>query len=261
MFSKNKDWFRYNRYWRVWERVLLRGGGDFTHQVAVQLTPINDEPGEWNETREVRISRNDVRYAVKPAKHDITWTHNLPDEVYITMVEKLGKEKADFLVHADIYKLVDWNKFTQNSENDKLNLDLCRRDLSVNFRSIVIDVNGSREIYLNRVQFALYADVSLAPNCDLVGGVVVNKDNVVNNQVIIYYDHVNDITAIEIKTCIPEKEEILTRIVGRPGELWNERVLKHINEMVALGHFSENNVGVVREVTDNAWAMVQEGNI
>lgn len=261
MLSKNKDWFRYNSYFRTWERVLLRAGGDYSHQVAVELTAMNGSAKEWIDVGEVKISRRDMRYSGHFPSREITWTHHLPDEVYEDMVKNLGKDKADFLVHADIYKLVDWNEFTKFGSESKLSLHLCRRDLSVNFRAIIIDEFGSREIHLNKHQFSLYGDCSLAPNCDLVAGVAISKDGITTTQLIIYYDHINRHTAIEIKACIPEKEELNTRIVGRHNERWNDRVLNHMGELVTLGYFNEANIGVIREISENAWTLIQSGNI
>ncbi|AEV89660.1 hypothetical protein OBP_223 [Pseudomonas phage OBP] len=266
MLSKNKDWFRFNRYFRCWERVLLRGGGDYTHQVSVDLTPVNDTPNEWDKVREVTISRRDIRFAAKPLlARDIVWTHHLPDEVYDQMVKNLGKDKADFLVHADIYKLVDWNEYSKYSFGASCALRLVRRDLTVNFRSIHTDEYGTREIYLKPSQFQLHTDISISPNCDMVGGVAFTKSSEGTgnsmNTIVIYYDHINQLTAIEIKACIPEKEELNTRIIGRHGERWDDRITNYMDELVSLGYFNVGNIGVVREISANAWTLIQSGNI
>lgn len=262
MKSKNKDWFRYNRYWRTWERVLVRGGGDYTHQVAVPLVPVNDIDSEWNEIREVSITRTDVRYAyAAKAGKDIQWTHELPDDVYDRMVEKLGKEKADFLVHADIYKLVDWNEYAKYGGTVTTSLYLCRRDLSINFRVVHKDEHGTREIYMKPAQFCVHAGFMLSVNCDLVGGVCITEGERKSSSVVIYYDHINAITAVEISTSIPDKEETHTRILGKHGDRWNDRLIDYTAEMVSLGHLVEADRRVINEVVDNAWTLIQAGTI
>jgi hypothetical protein len=110
MLSNNKDWFYYSSYWRKWYRVLVRGGGEHSHQVEIPITPLNDN---WMEIQPGLIKRWDIRYNSVLFERGDKWTHHLPDEVYTNIKDNLGKETADFLIHADILPMIDWFKYNE----------------------------------------------------------------------------------------------------------------------------------------------------
>lgn len=103
MFSTNKDWFVYEPLVDKWSRVLIRGGGDFSHQVTVPIT------GNWEEVSNIVIKR------VHITPDSFTYTHNLPDDVYKTIYGHLGQVKADVLINTDLLPLIDWSKFSKNN--------------------------------------------------------------------------------------------------------------------------------------------------
>jgi hypothetical protein len=131
MLTKNQDWIKKDDYFRHWSRVLVRGGGDYNHQVEIWLTPINnDSEKEWATVGDVFITRHDVRYSA--FKDRSLWTHHLPDEIYKQMLNNIGAMKTDVLLNGDIYSLIDWNKFARH-DNGGCPLSLCRKDFAFLF--------------------------------------------------------------------------------------------------------------------------------
>lgn len=108
MLSNNRDWFMYSSYWGTWNRVLLRMGGDYSNQTEISLQTHNDYDSEWRDLLQCRIRQ----HCTVPTPRD-TFTHNVPDRVYETLVEKYDRETADFFVHADLYKMIDWLQFRE----------------------------------------------------------------------------------------------------------------------------------------------------
>lgn len=108
MLSNNRDWFMYCSYWRSWNRVLLRMGGGYLNQVEVYLQPHNAFDSEWQNLLQCRIRQ----HRTVPAVNDV-FTHNVPDSVYETLILKFDRETADFFVHTDLYKMIDWELFRE----------------------------------------------------------------------------------------------------------------------------------------------------
>lgn len=108
MFSKNLDWFTRSSYFGTWSRVLLRMGGDYPKQVEISLNTPNNWDLEWRDMLQCR-----VRVHQTPKAERDVYTHNLPDSVYDTIVDHFDTETADFFVHTDLYKMIDWENFDE----------------------------------------------------------------------------------------------------------------------------------------------------
>lgn len=114
MKSKNNDWFKYDKRWGQWSRVILRGGNErFKEQVEIPLNPTDMESKEeWKEIGEVIIYRYD---AFVNKDNDIIWTHELPDNIASEIVSTLGNTVAGVLLNADILPLINWNEYNKST--------------------------------------------------------------------------------------------------------------------------------------------------
>lgn len=174
MLTNNVDWIKRDSYFRTWRRVLIRGGGDFNHQVEIQLTPINNSEADWDTVKNVWITRHDVRYSA--FKDTSLWTHNLPEEVYSDMVANLGQPHAAFLFNADIYSLIDWNKFGLNN-NGGCSLEDCQKDSTGYFSMVTQEGDTLINSQVDEGTFKKYTGISSTGDKLLIGAVVYNLLN------------------------------------------------------------------------------------
>ena len=182
--NSKQDWFRQDKATGRWFRVLIRGGGDFTHQVEFPLTPEFDTTWEWRDTKECQIHRIDMRD--NPIKDRSKWTHCLPSQIHKTMSDRIGSELTEFLFNADIYSMIDWNKFNKVKQCG-VPLKLCRPDYDWRFEhnftlSDTISVN-----YLREQDFETINGFRTTPDMMLIGGISSKVDN--NELLIFGYYH------------------------------------------------------------------------
>lgn len=168
MESKNKDWFKYNRYWRQWSRVLCRAGGNFDNEISIPITPVNDIEVEWGEIEKVLIKRFDNRFSA--TKSDNQYTHVLPDVVYKDICEHVGNSKADVLIHSDILPLIDWEKH-QHLGDTYVPFKLCAIEQQGFFNRVHHGDGDNCESFLTAEQFKTTYDIHVPENHILVGGI------------------------------------------------------------------------------------------
>lgn len=98
MQNKLVDWISYNSYWRTFNRVLIRKGGDFSKQLEVNLTPsLSWEDESW---RNVGVMA--LRLHTTPASTTDTICHTLPNYVYDDMAKHLGEDLAEFVMDSQV---------------------------------------------------------------------------------------------------------------------------------------------------------------
>lgn len=174
MLNNNVDWIKRDDYFRTWRRVLIRGGGDFNHQVEIQLTPINNCEADWDRVKDIWITRHDVRQAA--FKDTSLWTHNLPEDVYNDMVAHLGQPRTAFIFNADIYSLIDWNKFELNN-NGGCSLEDCRKDSNGYFSMVTQEGNALINSQVDERTFTRYTGIASTDDKLLLGAVIYNLPN------------------------------------------------------------------------------------
>ena len=113
MLSNNKDWFVRSSFGNNYSRTLLRMGGEFLHQIDISVEPINDYPDEWEQLLECRIRKHMTH---EDPQH---FSHAVPQSIHEILTGKFDQDVADFLIHEDIYNMIDWGKF-RDAENSGL---------------------------------------------------------------------------------------------------------------------------------------------
>lgn len=235
MLSKNKDWFYFDSYFRQWHRVLVRGGGDYTHQISVLLTPLNGWDTEESVKRvaDVTILSNDIRYS--PSNYKREWTHHLPDNIELGMIEHLGEEKANFLLHANILPLIDWKKYERH-QNGGCPLDLCTVDLKFDYTHIydatVPGYSRSENIVLiDERKYLELAQQEKPKSGLLIGGLVVMLPDFYLRMVGIY-DVNNGRVSIEMNYAnAKEGREVISRFSRRLSEQWDIEIQTHLSKL------------------------------
>lgn len=225
MLSNNKDWFYKDSYFHIWHRVILRGGGDqYPHQVSIPLTALNlDSKSDWADVSQVRIVRTEPRYAA--FKDTGTWTHHLPDEVYEMMVTNIGKQKADFLVHADILPIIDWDVWARYN-NAGCFLDICQRRTSWQFIKNEITENGTEGLMLNQERFLIAMERNPVFGERPIGGLIVNAPDY-QVRFIIIHDMTHDLIVAELHYSDEEFDHI-SRFSKRLGSNWTGQLREAI---------------------------------
>lgn len=104
--SENGDWIGYTNYWRTYNRVLQRMGGNiYNEQIELTLSPINND---WARVGDVNIRRH--RTADNP---DDSYSHVIPDHIESELTTRFGQMKAWVMLHADLLPMIDWDKYTR----------------------------------------------------------------------------------------------------------------------------------------------------
>lgn len=221
MLSNNKDWFYKDSYFRQWHRVVLRGGGDlYPHQVMIPLTALNlDSKTDWSDTSQIRIIRTEPRYSA--FKDTGIWTHHLPDDIYDTMVEHMGKAKADFMVHADILPLIDWEIWARHN-NGGCYLDICQRKFDWKFIKNTVTAEGTESVYLNQERFLIAFERSPSVEEKPIGGLIVNAPDY-EVRFIINYDMSHDLMVAELHYSNDDFDHI-SRFSKRYNTAWSDQL-------------------------------------
>lgn len=229
MQSKNKDWFKRGDYFRNWSRVLIRGGGDYTHQVEVQLTPVNDNFSEWLETSVIMIHRHNVTYSAFKDRN--LWTHELPEEIADKMNEHLSKEIVNLLLHADLYPLIDWERYeacVAATGSPYVPLNKCIREFSAGFQDIIVQEDKNEEYILTAEQFANRFMINIPDSHLLMGGyheTHLNDDY----RVYIVYNKLNSHVSLDVFVSTPDADTIIRSNSHRAGD-WERNFTKVIND-------------------------------
>ena len=145
MQSRNKDIFVKSAYWGTWSRVLFRMGGSNLYQVEVDVTPINPQfASSWIGVKNVRIRK----HCTLPSRSD-HYTHHLPHEVVYQMKQHLSQEQIDIILHADIYNLIDWERYQEahNKSGGGVNLLDCNKTITPIFRLGYVNDQGGDILY------------------------------------------------------------------------------------------------------------------
>ena len=221
MLSNNKDWFYKDSYYHRWHRVLVRGGGDqYPQQISIPLTPVNlESKGEWSETSQVCIQRHEIRYSA--FKDTGYWTHHLPDEIHAQMVEKMGKAKADFMVHADILPLIDW-KVWERHNNNGCYLDVCQEKIGWMFVKNVITPTETVSNFLNQERFLIALDRVAVVGEMPLGGLIIEAPDY-DVRFIINYDMSYDLIVAEVRYSNEDSDHI-SRFSKRFNPQWGEQL-------------------------------------
>lgn len=249
MFSKNKDWFYKDSYYHQWHRVILRGGSDiYPHQVMIPLTAMNlDSKHDWTDVSQVRIIRSDTRYAA--FKDTGTWTHNLPDEVYETMTRHLGNEKADFLVHADILPLINWDIFNRHN-NAGCYLDVCQKNLNWIFSHTQVTENETSSVFPQRDQFLELIKRDRHSADQELGGLLYETDA----KTLVFfanYDTINHLVTVEINYA-EEGQEHISRFARRYSANWAEEILSFLVKMHSAGKIEFEVLAALKHIINSA---------
>lgn len=100
VISDNKDWFNRSNYWGNSNRVLIRMGGKYREQVEVSVSPVNNFDGDWRDLALVRIRT----HATVSKDH---FSHAISPAIWNDLVEHVGEEIANILVHTDLLGEID----------------------------------------------------------------------------------------------------------------------------------------------------------
>lgn len=228
MKNKKIDWFVYDKYWRQWSRVVSRGGGNFDHEISIPLHPINDSLDsdcyeEWDEIAKVQIKRFDVRY--RASSKDQIYTHELPDEVYNRLVMKVGKAKADVIMHADILALVDWTRYVEYGDT-YVPFELCRFEQSWFFHTIKREGVESTSALMDAQRFCKLVCMEPAKECMLAGGLYHEHEG---KCVTLFatIDPVREIVAIDV-VISTEHFDSRTRFINNIRGEWNNSIYDYL---------------------------------
>lgn len=225
MESKNKDWFKYDTYWRQWSRVICRGGGNYDHEISIPLTPINDEASEWSQLSEIRIHRFDVRYAAFRDKNK--YTHVLPDSVVEKMKANLSANKVEVLLHSNILPLIDWDKYIELGDSE-MSIIHCSMEQTGFFNQLYAGSN-SKETFPTAEQFKREYGIHIPEDHILLGGIYHQHgdDHVRCHGV---HDLANNTISFEV--LLDGKDyTIATRFSGRLGDIESTWDMKLLNFM------------------------------
>jgi hypothetical protein len=234
MVNNSCDWFRQDKETGQWFRVLIRGGGEFTHQVEFPVTPQVYTPSLWKEVREVLVKRTDVR--LMTSKDNSRWVHYLPDEVAEKMAKCLGVEQANFLFNGDIYPLIDWYKYNRHG-NKGVRLKLCRRDYDWRFEQMHL-FNGAIAIdYVSDQTFSLMNAIHTTPDMMLIGGVSAVVDG---NYLLIYgYYHLSTGYVCFDLNCSTEGQQHTSKFSQRLKPQWDVELIEFIEGMKSRGDITD----------------------
>lgn len=159
MLNSQKDWFKYSSYWRTYNRVLLRKGGQFHKQIELEMTPVNpDFPEPWDEVKLAKIRI----HSTGPEPFD-KYSHHLNENIYAEMVKHIGEVIADFIFNYDIWDKIkgktarrNWLLFERHVSSAggvplviiDPQFDLLRKDWQKGTSSAYIDLFGEIHPYV-----------------------------------------------------------------------------------------------------------------
>lgn len=227
MHTAKIDWIKQDCVDYNWRRVLVRGGGDFAHQVEILLTPSTWNPEGWELVNSVYIIRTDMRDA-RPDDYSV-WSHHVPEVIFGHMYEFLGIGRTDFLMNADIYSLIDWNKFAQN-DNNGCSLANCMKDFAWHFETVHSDKKGIASLRISEKDFVQRYAIFPLPNHMMIGGMLI--ENLKNTLLIYgYYDVVTGYVCFETSYVEEGKDIQTNRFNQRLKRHWQQDLIAYIEEL------------------------------
>lgn len=255
MQSKNKDWFKYDTYWRQWHRVILRSGGDFIYEVSILLTPLNGSEKEWFDLKDVLIQKRNMNYCSGNIKSK--WTHELPDDVYAQLQEHFSKDRLNTLLHADLYPLIDWQRYDSNAEK-YVPLESCIRQFDATYQDVVIQKEGSGEQFLTAEQFVARFQLDIREGYQLLGGYREARDK---SDVLVYmtYDMTSGKVILDARTSSDDHDSIV-RFQCHRVKSWQEEFYSGIRKLTALGNISEECVHDLHLMIDRGAIYISQIN-
>lgn len=170
MVTNNCDWLRRDHETGQWFRVLIRGGGEYIHQVELPLIPVRSTKKDWETVSNIWIVRKDIRTEPEDKSY---WTHTLPDDVYDQMLASIGPAKTEMLFNGNLYALIDWGKYTRN-DNGGCSLVKCRSDFTWYFESTYLSGPAVVTARTNEFNFLLMHAIHNTPDMLMIGGVSVH---------------------------------------------------------------------------------------
>lgn len=170
VITNSCDWLRQDCETGQWFRVLIRGGGEYIHQVELPLIPVRSTKEEWAVVSDVWIIRKDMRTDVDTKSR---WTHTLPDDVYYQMVASIGPAKTEILFNGNLYSLIDWARFAQHDDNGCA-LSKCRKEFAWHFESTYLEGPVVVTTRTNEFNFLLMHAIHNTPDMLMIGGVSVH---------------------------------------------------------------------------------------
>lgn len=254
MRSNNKDGFVYDPAWKQWSRILLRGGGNHIHEVSIPITTIpNTVPGteSWEDVSRVLIHRADIRnHRVVTLSKDYIYTHELPDEVYKSMIDGMGRTLADFMIHGDILPFIDWKVHSELGDSYVPLRDcMVKKDWSFITRHRA-GVGGVVEAHISAQLFALQYGIGVPEDSILIGG-VYHQHGDDHFRTFGFYDITLQTVTFEVLLSSPEIDSV-TRFSGRIGGSWPEDFKKYITHNQYVRIETANAVfDMIRSTVDN----------
>lgn len=228
MKNKKTDWFVYNRYWRQWSRVMLRGGGTFDHEVRIPLHPINDHPEyvsekDWADIAKVQIEKFDVRY--RASTNDLTYTHELPQEVYDRLVMMTGKATANIIMHGDLLPMIDWSRHAECGDS-YVPFELCRVEQSWLFHTVTKEAGGTITGFMDADRFKTMMALDVPKCCQLAGG-VYHEHGDTTVRAVSMIDISREVVTVEFLISSPSFDTS-TRFVNNIRSDWNPAIYSYL---------------------------------
>lgn len=238
-----QDWLRQNYETGQWFRVLIRGGGDYAHQVEIPLTPRVLTAKLWERIGGVYIIRTDVRLAT--TKDKSIWTHHLPEDVYEKMVKGLGSARTDFLFNGNLYPIIDWNKFASNDCNG-CPLKYCRRDFEGRFEQTYMQGAGIVGNITNELTFRSTNAIHATPDMVVLGGV---RTEIPDNHLLIYgYYHITTGYICFDLNCSTDGQMHTSKFSQRLKPNWQKDLVAFIENMKAKGDITEGTEASIKNM-------------
>uniref|UniRef100_A0AAU8KYF6 Uncharacterized protein n=1 Tax=Pantoea phage Survivor TaxID=3232176 RepID=A0AAU8KYF6_9CAUD len=255
MQSKNKDWFKFDTYWRQWYRVILRSGGDFIYEVSILLTPLNGGDGEWFNIKDVLIQKRNMNYCSGNIKS--VWTHELPQEVYEQLEKRFSKDRLNTLLHADLYPLIDWRRYDEVAEK-QVPLEDCIRQFDATYQDVTILKEGSGEQFLSSPQFKERFQLDIREGYQLLGGYHEGRDK---TDVLVYltYDMTSGKVILDARTS-SENHDSIVRFQCHRVKSWQEEFYSGIKKLTALGNINEECVHDLHLMIDRSAVYISQIN-
>lgn len=228
MKNKLTDWFEYDKYWRQWSRVMLRGGGNFDHEISIPLDPINDSPNfcdekGWENIAKVLIRKHDIRF--RADTKCIHYTHELPQEVYDRLVMMTGKATADVIMHGDLLPMIDWKRYNEYGDS-YVPFEMCRVEQSWLFNHMVNKDGRVVDSMMDSQLFKTVMAISVPDDSILAGG-IYHEINNTSTRVVSMIDLVRDIVTVEFMIS-NEDMDTSTRFTNSIRSDWNPAIYEYL---------------------------------
>ncbi|EBY9763934.1 hypothetical protein D5W64_12545 [Salmonella enterica subsp. enterica serovar Saintpaul] len=228
MKNKLTDWFEYDKYWRQWSRVLLRGGGNFDHEISIPLNPINDSPNfvsekDWADIAKVQIRKHDIRF--RADTKSIYYTHELPQEVYDRLVMMCGKATADVIMHGDLLPMINWKRHEEFGDT-YVPFELCRIERGWFFNH-TINKDGKATVSMMDAELFKTVMAISVPNDSILAGGIYHEINDTSVRVVSMIDLARDIVTVEFMIS-NENMDTSTRFTNSIRSDWNPAIYEYL---------------------------------